>query len=104
MTENQRIAALLISGVPGGDGTSGKIDAAAPCMVDIAGNANPADTMLNLSIYEIPDLQSPEIQSVIIDYATGVIQIHLSEKILEDSRKLLMNGNTIKHCIYGVLH
>ena len=83
LTESQRISALLISGTPGGDGTSGKIDAASPLMRDLAGNLNPSDTMLNLSIYEIPDEVSPSIKSVIIDYNTGHIQIHLSEKILE---------------------
>ena len=84
LSENQRIAALLISGVAGGDGTEGKLDAAAPCMRDLAGNFNPLDTMLNLSMYEIPDVESPEIKSVHIDYSTGTIQIHLSEKILEN--------------------
>ena len=35
LTESQRISALLISGTPGGDGTSGKIDAASPLMRDL---------------------------------------------------------------------
>ena len=39
--------------------------------------------MLNLTMFEIPDEVSPSIKSVIIDYNTGHIQIHLSEKILE---------------------
>jgi hypothetical protein len=83
LTESQRISALLISGTPGGDGTSGKIDAASPLMRDMQGNLNLQDSILNLSMYEIPDEVSPSIQSVIIDYNTGLIQIHLSEKILE---------------------
>ena len=84
LTESQRISALLISGTPGGDGTSGKIDAASPLMRDLQGNLNLQDSILNLSMYEIPDEVSPSIKSAIINYNTGLIQIHLSEKILEN--------------------
>ena len=52
-------------------------------MRDMQGNLNLQDSILNLSMYEIPDEVSPSIQSVIIDYNIGLIQIHLSEKILE---------------------
>ena len=55
MTETQRVNSIMISGTPGGDGTAAKFDAFAPCIKDIAGNHNPVDLLLNLSIFELPD-------------------------------------------------
>ena len=40
----------MISGTPGGDGTAAKFDAFAP-VLEIAGNHNPVDLLLNLSIF-----------------------------------------------------
>jgi hypothetical protein len=81
MTETQRVNSIMISGVPGGDGTAAKFDAFAPCIKDIAGNHNPVDLLLNLSIFELPDLIDPTITRVTIDYNIGMVTIFVSEQV-----------------------
>ena len=81
LTETQRVNSIMISGTPGGDGTAAKFDAFAPCIRDIAGNHNPVDLLLNLSIYELPDEIPPTISLVSIDYNTGLIVIFVTEQV-----------------------
>ena len=81
MTETQRVNSIMISGTPGGDGTAAKFDAFAPCIRDIAGNHNPVDLLLNLSIFELPDTIPPVISLVSIDYNTGLLVIYVTEQV-----------------------
>ena len=81
MTETQRVLAIAISGTPGGDDTTAKFDAAAPCVRDISGLLNEADTLLNLTIFELPDEIRPNIERTVIDYNTGTFWIYVDEQI-----------------------
>ena len=81
MTETQRVNSIMISGTPGGDGTAAKFDAFAPCIKDIAGNHNPVDLLLNLSIFELPDTIPPVISHVSIDYNTGLLVLFVTEQV-----------------------
>ena len=77
MTEEQRIAAILKSGTPGGDGSPLVLDVYAAALKDLAGNPNLGQP--NVSIVESPDIIPPEVNGAIIHLGNGTIIITLGE-------------------------
>jgi hypothetical protein len=79
LSEQQRVAALEISGQPGGDSTAVSLTIDAGGLRDMAGNLI-ADTT-GVSVAEIADLVHPTVASAAIDLNNGILRITASETI-----------------------
>eukprot|EP00945_MAST-04E_sp_MAST-4E-sp1_P000845 g845.t1 len=79
LTELQRVTALRIADVKGGDGTQLKVDILRGAFFDVAGNSNVPE--LNRGILEIEDVINPTIDSASFNYSDGMLVIHTSETI-----------------------
>ena len=79
LTETQRIAALVSSGTPGGDGVAVTLDSDVGFTRDIAQNDLP--TQANVSVVETPDTLIPTISSGLLDLNDGVLRLYTSETI-----------------------
>ena len=79
LTETQRIAALVSSGTPGGDGVAVTLDSDVGFTRDIAQNDLPAHA--NVSVVETPDTLIPTISSGLLDLNDGVLRLYTSETI-----------------------
>lgn len=80
LTEANRLAALAISGVTGGDGGAVVLDVDASGIADIAGNALAANDDNN-TVTESPDTVAPSVASAAINYGTGVLVVTLTEGV-----------------------
>ena len=79
LTEKQRVAAIALSGTPGGDGGAMIFDMQDAALQDRSGNY--MEEALSLVVNEVPDTVLPRIISSVIDYTTGVLVISTSETI-----------------------
>ena len=79
LSEPQRVAALQISGTPGGDASAVFLNISAGSIQDVAGNSN-LDNML-VPVMESADIVVPTIERATIDYTTGVMHITASETL-----------------------
>ena len=79
LSEAQRVRAIQISSMPGGDGKSMTLDIDSDAITDLANNTNLAAK--NLDVFETPDLTAPIVIQADINYSTGVLSIKGSETI-----------------------
>ena len=79
LTEPQRVRAIELSGTPGGDGAGTVLSVKSAFVQDIG--TNPSMPTQGIVITEIPDTILPTLQSVIIDYNEGRVNITASETI-----------------------
>ena len=79
LTEKQRVAAIALSGTPGGDGGAMIFDMHDAALQDRSGNF--MEEAFSLAVNEVPDTVLPRVISFIIDYTTGLLVISTSETI-----------------------
>ena len=79
LTEAQRIASILASGTPGGDGTALVLDVYVAAMRDLAGNPNVGQT--NLVVRESADTIPPVLLGATLHLGNGTIIITAGEVI-----------------------
>ena len=81
LQEEQRAAAIAISGVQGGDGSALVLDILSNAVAfrDVAGNA--LIPLVNVPIVEYPDVVLPKLQIININYMTGLMQFMSTETI-----------------------
>ena len=79
MSEAQRVAALRISDVTGGDGTQLKLDVFAGAFQDVAGNDNIES--FGFLVNEIEDVIRPTITAASLNYSDGKVIIFASETV-----------------------
>ena len=81
LQEEQRAAAIGISGVQGGDGEALVLDILSNSIAfrDVAGN--PIIPLTNVPITEYPDIILPKLQIININYMTGLMQFMTTETI-----------------------
>ena len=77
LSEQQRVDALKISGVKGGDSSAVYLDALMGAISDIGRNRN--NDNLNIIVAESPDIIEPEVRSAELNYSTGVLKLTASE-------------------------
>ena len=73
LTELQRVQALRIADVKGGDGTSIEVDILRGAFKDVARNLNVPK--FGMDVIEIEDVINPKIKSVSFNYSTGKLII-----------------------------
>ena len=83
LTENQRITAIENSGTPGGDGIALVFDAITRAFFDQATNGNALQ--FDIPITEQADTIKLTLDTAVIDYSTGILQITASERINLDT-------------------
>ncbi len=86
LTEAQRVAALRVSGVPGGDGSPAVVDIGGPVLTDFALNfgdfaTNPALGGNALVLTEFPDISSPSLYSYAIQGRNRRMVLGFSETV-----------------------
>jgi len=90
LTEDERVAALRISGVPGGDDSNPVVlDVDAGAVTDVVDNALENDDNNN-PVTEIADTTAPAVDSATLDYSTGILIVLFSETI--DAEKTVHGG------------
>ena len=79
MSESHRVAAVLASGTPGGDGSSVKLNILQGGVRDISTLENLVQA--NLTLTEVADVRSPQLISQTINYDSGILTLSFSETI-----------------------
>jgi hypothetical protein len=79
LTELQRVAAIRVSGTPGGDGIKASLDIAFGAFTDIA--SNPIELLSGFALLETPDVTPPTILSALLELGRGVLTLTMSETI-----------------------
>ena len=79
LTEAQRVQAIKISGLMGGDGNGSFFESERGALRDVALNLLPA--IRGLPLIELPDTIPPEIDFVEFNYLSGLLRIHFSETV-----------------------
>jgi hypothetical protein len=91
LTELQRVQAIATSNTTGGDGTPNVIDMLGGAILDIA--TAPSPTTKNIPLIEHNDVLIPSLESVSLNYSTGVIVFTFSETIdFTPITKFLLNS------------
>ena len=80
MPESTRVASILNSNTPGGDGSTQTLTLLAGSIRDIATNLLPIDNTF-ISLTEITDFGNPVITSIELNYSTGLVTITCNETI-----------------------
>ena len=86
LTEAQRVAALAISGTPGGDGGAVVLDVGAGAISDMGTNTNLIDD--NNTVAETADTNNPSISSWSLDLSAPTLTLNLSETVNASTRDL----------------
>ena len=79
LTEAQRVAAIAISGTPGGDSSAVVLDVSADGIRDRASNGNTGDT--NVAVTESADILPANVTAATINYDSGVVVFTADETI-----------------------
>jgi hypothetical protein len=79
LTELQRVAAIAISGTPGGDGGATVLDLKFGAMVDLV--QNPLTGERTVSVIEEADVGEPQVTSASFNFSTGIFKFQVNETV-----------------------